>query len=64
MFGHDAIIILVMTFPMFLFTIFPGIKLANFMQDRYQIQESQKRFVMISITFLSALVLSTLLFYI
>ena len=64
MYGHDAIIILVMTFPMFLFTIFPGIKLANYMQERYQIQESQKRVVMVSITFVTALILSTLLFYI
>jgi len=61
--AHDLIIILVMTFPMFLFTIAPGIKLANYLENKYNIQESQKRFVMISITFLSALTLSTLLYY-
>ncbi|SMP87710.1 hypothetical protein SAMN06313486_10610 [Epsilonproteobacteria bacterium SCGC AD-308-P11] len=61
---HDAIIILVMTFPMFLFTIFPGIKLANYLEERYQIDESYKRVVMVSVTFLFALILSTLLYYI
>ena len=64
MLAHDLIIILVMTFPMFLFTILPGIKLANYLEDRYNIEESKKRFVMVSITFLFALLLSTLLYYI
>lgn len=61
---HDLVIILVMTFPMFIFTVFPGIKVANYLQGRYEIEESQKRFVMISVTFLAALSLSTLLYYI
>jgi len=64
MFFHDAIIILVMTFPMFLFTIFPGIKLANFLEKKYQIKESYKRTVMVSTTFISALILSALLYYV
>ncbi len=61
---HDAIIILVMTFPMFIFTIFIGIKFSNFLEKRYQISEFNKRAVMISSTFLSALLISTLLYYI
>ena len=60
---HDLVIVLVMTFPMFFFTIYPGIKLANYLDERYSIEESQKRFVMVSITFLFALLLSTLLYY-
>jgi len=64
MLGHDLIIILVMTFPMFLFTIYPGIRVANYLEERYKIEESKKRFVMVSITFLFALLLSTLLYYI
>jgi hypothetical protein len=61
---HDLVMILVMTFPMFIFTIFPGIKLANYLQLRYEIEEFQKRFVMVSATFLSAFILSALLYYI
>jgi hypothetical protein len=60
---HDAIIILVMTFPMFLFAIYPGIRLANYLEKRYEITESKKRVVMVGITFLFALTLSTLLYY-
>jgi len=62
--SHDIMIILVMTFPMFLFTIFPGIKLANYLEDKYKIKESNKRAVMISVTFIFALVLSLLLYYV
>ena len=61
---HDAIIILVMTFPMFIFTIFVGIKLANYLEERYNISEYNKRVVMLSSTFVFSLVLSTLLYYI
>jgi hypothetical protein len=61
---HDLVMILVMTFPMFIFTVFPGIKLANYLQMRYEIEESQKRFVMVGITFLAAFILSALLYYI
>jgi len=61
---NDIVIILVMTFPMFLFTIFPGIKLANYLEEKYNIKESNKRTVMVSITFLFALLLSTLLYYV
>ena len=61
---HDLIIILVMTFPMFLFSIYPGIKVSEYLEKKYAIKESQKRVVMVSVTFLFALTLSTLLFYI
>ena len=61
---HDLIIILVMTFPMFLFSIYPGIKASEFLEKRYEITESQKRTVMVGVTFLFALTLSTLLFYV
>jgi len=61
---HDLVMILVMTFPMFIFTVFPGIKLANYLQVRYEIEESQKRFVMVVITFFAAFMLSALLYYI
>lgn len=60
---HDAIIILVMTFPMFLFTVLAGIKVADYLQEKYRIEEFYKRTIMVSVTFLSALILSTLLYY-
>jgi len=62
--SHDIVIILVMTFPMFLFSIYPGIKASEFLEKKYQIQESQKRAVMVGVTFLFALTLSTLLYYV
>jgi len=61
---HDLVIILVMTFPMFLFSIYPGIKVSEYLQEKYLINESKKRVVMVSVTFLFALTLSSLLFYI
>jgi len=61
--AHDILIILVMTFPMFIFTIFPGIKLANYLEEKYNIQESNKRATMVSVTFGFALILSSLLYY-
>ncbi len=63
MYMHDVIIILVMTFPMFLFSIYPGIVASNYLEKKYHIGESKKRAVMVSVTFLFALSLSTILFY-
>ena len=59
---HDLVIILVMTFPMFLFTVYPGIVLGDYLQKNYNIQEKQKRAVMVSVTFLGAFILSALLY--
>jgi len=61
---HDIMIILVMTFPMAIFTIYPGILLSNYLEKHYSIKESQKRSVMVVVTFLSALLLSSLLYYV
>ncbi len=64
MYMHDLIIILVMTFPMFLFSIYPGIVVSEYLEKKYGIDESKKRIVMVGITFLFALTLSTLLYYV
>ena len=61
---HDIIIILVMTFPMFLFMIYPGILLSNYIDNKYDISESQKRAIMVSTTFISAFTLSCLLYWV
>ncbi len=62
--SHDIVIILVLTFPMFLFSIYPGIVVSEFLEKKYDIEESTKRTVMVAITFLFALTLSTLLYYV
>ena len=61
---NDVVMILVMTFPMYLFSIYPGIKASEYLEKKYMIQESQKRVVMVSVTFLFALILASLLYYI
>jgi hypothetical protein len=48
---------------MFLFSIYPGIVVSNFLEKKYGIEESKKRAVMVSVTFLFALTLSLLLYY-
>ncbi|WP_457745214.1 hypothetical protein [Sulfurimonas sp.] len=62
--SHDIMMILVMTFPMFLFSIYPGIKASEYLEAKYGIEESRKRTVMVAVTFLFALTLSSLLYYI
>ena len=57
---HDIVMILVLTFPMFLFSIYPGIALSDYLEQNHHINEKQKRTVMVSITFISALILSSL----
>jgi hypothetical protein len=61
--SHDIMIILVLTFPMFLFSIYPGIVVSDFLEKKYGIEESKKRTVMVAVTFLFALTLSSLLYY-
>ncbi len=61
MIAQDLVMILVYTFPMFLFTIFPAIKLADYLEEHYKIQEGLKRTVIVLTTFLGALLLATLL---
>jgi hypothetical protein len=59
----DIVMILAMTFPMFLFSIYPGIKASEYLEEKYGIEESKKRAVMVSVTFLFALTLSLLFHY-
>ena len=58
---NDIVMILVMTFPMFIFTVYPAIVVSDYLEKHHQIQESHKRTVLVVITFLGALVLSTLM---
>jgi len=59
----DIITILVMTLPMLLFSVAPGLKLGEYLQKKYGIDESTKRKVIISTTIVFTLTLSSLLYY-
>ena len=58
---NDFVMILVYTFPMFLFTIYPGIYVSDYLQKKHSIKESTKRAVMLSVTFIGAFILGALL---
>ncbi|MEA3370056.1 MAG: hypothetical protein U9Q40_01805 [Campylobacterota bacterium] len=60
----DIITILVMTLPMLLFSVYPGIKLSDYLEEKYDIGESTKRKVAVTTTILFTLTLSSLLYYI
>ena len=59
--SQDIVMVLVYTFPMFFFTVYPGIKLGDYLEEKYQLEEDKKRVVVVSVTFLSALVLALFL---
>ncbi|MCK9454973.1 MAG: hypothetical protein WCY51_01040 [Sulfurimonas sp.] len=60
----DIIFILAMSVPMLMFSVFPGIKLGDYLQEKYDLQEKQKRIVTIATTLLFAITLSSLLHFI
>ena len=59
----DIVTILVMTLPMLLFSVAPGLKLGEYLQEKYGIDESTKRKVIIITTIVFTLILSSLLYY-
>ena len=59
----DIITILVMTLPMLLFSVAPGLKLGDYLQKKHGIDETTKRKVVISTTIIFTLTLSSLLYY-
>jgi hypothetical protein len=60
----DIVMILVLAFPMLLFSVYPGIKLGDYLEQKYDIEESLKRKVMIITTIIFTLTLSSSLYYI
>jgi len=60
---QDIVIILAMTLPMLLFSVYPGLKLGDYIEEKYNINESQKRKVVISTTIVFTVLLSTILHY-
>ena len=61
---QDIVIILVMAVPMLLFSVYPGLKLGDYLETKYNIEESQKRKVVIVTTLIFTITLSSLLHYI
>jgi len=60
---QDIVIILAMTLPMLLFSVYPGLKLGDYMEKKYDLEESQKRKVVIITTIIFTVTLSALLHY-
>ena len=61
---QDIVLILVMSVPMLMFSVFPGIKLGDYLQDKYDLQEKHKRIVSVATTLIFAITLSSLLHFI
>lgn len=60
----DIVIILVMTLPMLLFSVYPGLKLGDYLENKYNITETTKRKVVIFTTIIFTISLSSLLYYV
>ncbi len=60
---QDIVIILAMTLPMLLFSVYPGLKLGDYMEEKYSLNELQKRKVVIVTTIVFTITLSSLLHY-
>ncbi|MDD3505232.1 hypothetical protein [Sulfurimonas sp.] len=60
---QDIVFILVMSVPMLMFSVYPGLKLGDYLEEKYNIQEKQKRIVTIAVTLIFALTLSSLLHF-
>ncbi|MCD6191644.1 MAG: hypothetical protein J7K14_08940 [Sulfurimonas sp.] len=59
----EIVTILVMTLPMLLFSVYPGLKLGDYMEEKYNIEETTKRAIVITTTIVFTLTLSSLLYY-
>jgi len=57
----DLVMILVYTFPMFLFAIAPALKLGDYLEEHYNLSEQNKRILMMSGTVLVSLSLAVFL---
>ncbi len=59
--SQDIVLILTMSIPMLMFSVFPGIKLGDYLQEKYNLQEKQKRTVSVTTTIIFAVSLSSFL---
>ena len=60
---QDIVMILAMSVPMLLFSVYPGIKLGDYLEEKYDISEKTKRLVMVVFTIIFTLTMSALLHY-
>lgn len=60
---QDIVMILAMSVPMLLFSVYPGLKLADYLEKKHSIEEKQKRKVAIIFTIIFTVTLSSLLHY-
>jgi len=61
--SQDIMIILVMAVPMLIFSIYPGLKIGDYLEKKYNLSEKQKRQVVIVVTIVFTLTLSSLTHY-
>ena len=60
---QDIVIILVMAVPMLLFSVYPGLKLGDYLEKKFKLKETAKRQVIIVTTIVFTLTLSSLLHF-
>ncbi len=60
---QDLVIVGVMSVPMLMFSVFPGIWLGDYLESKHQIEEQSKRAVVISTTVLFAFSLSSMIHF-
>jgi thiamine transporter ThiT len=60
---QDIVIILVMSVPMLMFAVYPGLKLGDYFEEKHNLKEKQKRIVIIATTVVFAVTLSSLLHF-
>ena len=60
---QDLVIVGVMSVPMLMFSVFPGIWLGDYLELKHQIEEKSKRSVVVVTTILFAFTLSSLLHF-
>ena len=59
----DVVTILAMAIPMLLFSVYPGLKLGDYLEEKYSLSESQKRVVVVTTTIIFTITLSALLHF-
>lgn len=59
--SHNILMILVMAFPMLLFSVYPALKVGEYLEKNYEVSESKKRSIISFITVLVALIFSSIL---
>ena len=60
---QDLVIVGVMSVPMLMFSVFPGIWLGDYLERKHQIEEKNKRAVIVITTMFFAFSLSSLLHF-